>query len=105
MKQFPSFGSCGVVQPPHIEDMTEREIEANRVEILESSRFAYLLEGKLEDRKVHESEDSTFTFTNAEIGVIGYYIGMCDRDGLYRYLKELVGTDIERVIRKMEEDR
>lgn len=103
-KQYPSFGSSHVVQPRHSEDLSAREIEARRIKILESNKFSQWLAGRLENRTLHGNGNGELeTFTTAEIGIIGYYIGMCDKDGLYRYLKELLGKEIESVVTKLEE--
>ena len=103
MEQRPSFGSSHIDQPRHSEDMSAREIEEQRIRILESAKFAESLETCLENREEHDSEASTFTFTRSEIGILGYYLGLGDKEALYRFLKELMGKDIENIVRKMEE--
>ena len=101
MKQYPSFGSSHIDQPSDCGAMSAREIEAKRIRILESDRFAERLELNLCNRAT--ADTSVETFSREEIGIIGYYLGMCDKDGLYRYLKELMGKDIESIVRKLEE--
>ena len=87
-------------QPPDCGVMTNKEIEAERIRILESGRFTLLLEESLSNRTVHRNDEFPPTLTFVEIGLIGYYIGMADKEGLYRYMKELLGPDIERIISK-----
>lgn len=89
-------------QPKDCGVMSDKEIEAERIRILESGRFTLLLEESLSNRTVHRNDEFPPTFTFVEIGIIGYYIGMADKEGLYRYMKELLGHDIENIIRKME---
>lgn len=89
-------------QPRDPGAMNDREIEARRIRILESDKLADAMESFLENREYAEAEP-TCTFFRSEIGIISYYIGMCDKDGLYRYLKDLMGAQIEKNISRMEE--
>ena len=90
-------------QPRDPGAMNDREIEARRIRILESDKLADYMESFLENRKEHAHTEPTSTFSREEIGIISYYIGMCDKDGLYRYLKDLMGAQIEKNISRMEE--
>lgn len=90
-------------QPRHERDMTDKEIEEQRIKILESAKLAEWLESRLENRECHRNTEPTSTFTREEIGIIGYYVGMGDKDGLYRYINELIGKDVESIVRKLEE--
>lgn len=89
-------------QPKDCGVMTGREIEAERQRILESAAFAEHLESKLENRTEHRNTEPNNTFTREEIGIIGYYVGLCDKDGLYGYLKGMLSKDIEAIVRKAE---
>ena len=90
-------------QPKNCGVMTDREIESARQRILESSAFADHLEARLENRTEHRNTEPTSTFTREEIGIIGYYVGLCDKDGLYGYMKILLKNDVEAIVRKLEE--
>jgi hypothetical protein len=103
MTQYPSFGSSHIDQPKDRGVMNDREIEAQRIRVLESAKFAEWLEERMADRGVHADVDPAGTFSRSEIGIIGYYVGMADKDALYRYLKELMGGEIENIVRKLEE--
>lgn len=103
MNQYPSFGSSHIDQPKDPGFMTEREIQAQRQRILESAKFAEWLEESMADRGVHADVDPAGTFSREEIGIIGYYIGLADKDALYRYMKELMGGEIENIVRKLED--
>lgn len=101
--QYPSFGSSHIDQPKDCGTMSDREQEMRRAKILEGSEFSERLEEVLSDRTLHRISIEMQTFSREEVGLIGYYIGHADKDGLYRFLKELIGKDIESIIRKMED--
>ena len=78
-------------QPKDCGEMTAKQQEALRIRILESGKFA----SEFQDRICDD-------LTVGQAGVIGYYLGMSDKDGLYRYMKEVFGGAVEYLIEDME---
>jgi len=78
-------------QPKDCGAMSDKEIEARRIRVMESDAFGVEVLDIINDE-----------LTYAQAGVIGYYVGMKDYVSLGQYLVEILGDRVEKTIAAME---
>ena len=79
-------------QPKDCGVMTNREIEEHQKEIVESEEFAYYFHDEMMD-----------SVTQADAGVIGYYLYHVDYEAIARFMMENYRPHVMKTIRYLED--